>query len=89
MADRALAALQLLASGRLDKMRELLHRFFQLASRSRVALAPGYQQAVDLQQAKEYAMRVLAADPRDKRLAIETEDNPVVPIKNQRTVRYR
>ena len=66
--DHLSRAHQLLASGQLDKGRELLHRCLQLApghSHACVALALGYQRAGDLLRAKEYTMQALAADPRN------------------------
>ena len=68
MTDNLSRAHQLLASGQLDKGRELLHRCLQFPpghSHSCVALALGYQRAGDLLRAREYTMQALAADPRD------------------------
>ena len=54
--------------GQLDKGIELLHRCLPVApehSHACVALAFGYQRAGDLPRAREYAIRALAADPRN------------------------
>jgi len=54
--------------GQLDKGMELLHRCLQLApehSHAYVALGIACQKKGDLREAKEYAMRALAADPRN------------------------